>query len=198
MKVSYLFFIIGVFVLMAASQDAFAEEDFSSTINIFKDSPQAKPFFEEAYGYAVFPVVGEGAAVIGGAYGKGQMYQDGKVTGKVTLFEFSIGPQVGGQAYSEIIFFKDKQAYDEFTKGKFKWDAQASVIAVTASADVAAGGISSYASAATSGKTGTYKSEYNEQGVAVLVHGKGGLMAEASVGGQNFSFTPTTTSSEEP
>jgi len=194
MKASHIFSIVGIFALTAVSPNVFAQEDFSSTIDFYKASTQAQPFFKDSYGYAVFPTVGEGAAIIGGGYGKGQMYRDGKVTGDVSLFELSIGPQLGGQAYSEIVFFKNKQAYDEFTKGRLRWDADASAVAITASAESNAGGLGSYASVDTSGNVGLYKAHYESNGVAVLVHGKGGLLAQASVGGQSFSFTPTNTS----
>ena len=111
-----------------------AADNYSSTIKIFNKSPQVQPYFENAYGYAVFPTVGKGGLVIGGAYGKGQVYHDGKVTGTTTLTKVSIGFQAGGQAFSQIIFFEDKRAYAEFTSGQFAFDAQASAVAITAGA----------------------------------------------------------------
>jgi lipid-binding SYLF domain-containing protein len=125
--------------------------------------------FSDAVGYAVFPTVGKGAIGIGGARGKGWVYHGGSVIGKSTLTQVSIGFQLGGQAYSEIVFFQTRQALDNFKLGHLKLDAQASAIALTAraSADLA------------------YRN-----GVAIVTMAKGGLMYEASVGGQKFSFTP--------
>jgi lipid-binding SYLF domain-containing protein len=189
MKKSTLLLIAGSIVMLVGSPNTFAAKDFSSTLDVFKESPQAKQLFEQAYGYAVFPTVGEGAAIIGATYGKGQLYQGHKLIGGVTLTGLSIGPQVGGDAYSEIIFFKDKDAFDTFTSGKYNFNAKASVNAVAASAQAETGKLGSYASANTTSDTGTYTAGYDD-GVAVLVRGKNGLMAKASVGGQHFSFKP--------
>ena len=83
-------------------------DDFSDTIAVYKKSPAVQPFFNNAYGYAVFPTVGKGGLGIGGAYGKGQVYQGGKVTGTTKLMKATIGLQAGGQAFSEMIFFEDR------------------------------------------------------------------------------------------
>ena len=115
----------------------------------------------------VFPTVGKGGIGIGGARGKGWVYERGTRIGKATLTQVTIGLQLGGQAYSEVIFFKDKAALDDFTRGNFEFDAQVSAIALTARA---AGDL-------------PYR-----KGVAVVTMGKGGLMYEASLGGQKFSF----------
>ena len=85
-----------------------AAEDYSSTINVFKESPAVQKFFKNSYGYAVFPTIGKGGFVVGGSYGKGQVYRHGKVTGKTSVVEGSIGFQIGGKAFSQIIFFQDK------------------------------------------------------------------------------------------
>ncbi len=124
-------------------------------------------WFREAYGYAVFPSVGKGGIGIGGSHGKGLVYEQRQLVGKTTLTEVTIGFQLGGQAFSEVIFFKDKTAFDDFTRENFEFGAQVSAVALTAgvSADLAYNG-----------------------GVAVVTATKGGLMYEASVGGQKFSF----------
>jgi len=131
-----------------------------------KDPGMAK-VFADAYGYAIFPTVGKGAIGIGGARGKGDVFERGKLVGKSSLTQVTIGFQLGGQAYSEVIFFKDKTALDDFKRGNFEFDAQVSAIALTARAsrDLA----------------------YN-RGVAIVTMAKGGLMYEASVGGQKFSY----------
>ena len=125
--------ILAIIVFMNFTGAAYAD-NFSDTIATFKKSPVVQPFFKNAYGYAVFPTVGKGGIGIGGAYGSGQVYQGGKVTGTTKLFKATVGLQWGGQAFSEIIFFKDKRAYDDFTSGNFEFDATASAVAITAGA----------------------------------------------------------------
>ena len=153
-----------------APSAAWAQEDVPPVIAKFKaKDPGMEKIFSDAVGYAVFPTVGKGGLGIGGARGKGWVYQSGKLIGKSTLTQVSIGFQFGGQAYSEIVFFQTRQALDNFKLGHLKLDAQASAIALTAraSTDLA----------------------YRE-GVAIVTMAKGGLMYEASVGGQKFSFSP--------
>ena len=146
------------------------ELDTAKAIASFKkNDPSLNRFFENAYGYAVYPSVGKGGVVVGGAYGKGMVFEQDQPIGNSTLSQVSIGLQLGGQAYSEIIFFKDKVALDDFKRGNYEMGAQVSAVAATAGA-----------SADTS---------YNG-GVAVFTIAKGGLMFEASVGGQKFTFQP--------
>ncbi|KPK55939.1 MAG: hypothetical protein AMS22_02850 [Thiotrichales bacterium SG8_50] len=168
---------------------ALAVEDMSSTIKIFNDSPVVQPYFANAYGYAVFPTIGKGGIGIGGAHGKGQVYQGGKVTGTTSMTQLTIGLQLGGQAYSQLIFFEDKRAYDEFTSGNFEFGAQASAVAITAGATAQASTGGTGASATAGGTAGKQSASY-QKGMAVFTHAKGGLMYEASIGGQKFSFEP--------
>jgi lipid-binding SYLF domain-containing protein len=181
-----------LFISFAATSlppNAWADEH-DDTIALFKSSDTVAPFFEDAYGYAVFPTIGKGGLGIGGAYGKGQVYRGGKLTGKTSLIKVSIGFQAGGQAFSQMIFFQDKRAYDEFTSGEFEFDATASAVAITAGVEAKAGtkGVSG---AATAGpKTGKQLSAGYHKGMVVFVHSKGGLMYEASIGGQKFKFEP--------
>jgi lipid-binding SYLF domain-containing protein len=134
--------------------------------------------------------VGKGGIVVGGAFGKGRVYRQGTLTGHVTLSKVSVGFQLGGQAFSEIIFFQDKRAYDEFTSGIFEFDASASAVVITAGAQAKAGTEGGTASASAGPDTGTQTSLGYRKGVAVFVHTKGGLMYEATIGGQRFDFTP--------
>jgi lipid-binding SYLF domain-containing protein len=116
-------------VLLISSFSSLAQADsFTNTIEVFKKSPAVQPFFKNAYGYAVFPTVGKGGIGIGGAYGNGQVYRAGKVTGTTSLVKATIGFQLGGQAFSEIIFLQDQRAYDDFTSGNFEFDAAASAM----------------------------------------------------------------------
>lgn len=142
----------------------------AAAIAKFKNSdPNLQEFFNQAYGYAIFPTVAKGGIGLGGAYGRGEVYQQGKLVGHTSLSQLTIGFQLGGQAYSEIIFFKDRKALSRFTSGSFEFGAQASAVAVTAGASADA--------------------DYND-GVAIFTLTKGGLMYEAAVGGQKFTFTP--------
>ncbi len=163
-------------------------DSYSITISVFKQSEAVKPFFENCYGYAVFPTIGKGGFWIGGAYGEGKVYKSEKITGTTSLAKLSIGFQFGGQAFSQILFFQDKRAYDEFTSGNFEFDASASAVAITAGAQAKAGteGATAGANAGLL-KVAQAKTGYRK-GMAVFVHAKGGLMLEASIGGQKFSF----------
>ena len=156
---------VALFVMPATAQ---SEEDVAEVIQKFEEGdPGMQAWFREAYGYAVFPSVGKGGIGIGGAHGKGLVYEQRQLVGKTTLTEVTIGFQLGGQAFSEVIFFEDKTAFDDFTRENFEFGAQVSAVALTAgvSADLAYSG-----------------------GVAVVTATKGGLMYEASVGGQKFSY----------
>jgi lipid-binding SYLF domain-containing protein len=146
------------------------EEKVKITIARFLEKdPTLKTFFDQAYGYVIFPNVGKGAYIVGGGYGKGIVFEQGNSIGYATIMEASVGLQIGGQGFSEIIFFKDKYTLDYFKQGNFEFSAQASAVAVNLG--VAA------------------NHDYHE-GVAVFTLPKGGLMAEASVGGQKFTFEP--------
>lgn len=158
------------FATESAAKQNVKNPDVAEAISNFKNKdPKMKVFFKKAYGYAIFPTVAKGGIGIGGAYGSGEVYKKDKLIGTASLSQITIGFQLGGQAYSELIFFKDKRALDHFTSGNFEFDAQISAIAVTAGASVNA--------------------DYNN-GVAIFTLAKGGLMYEASVGGQKFGFDP--------
>jgi lipid-binding SYLF domain-containing protein len=188
---NFLFCILSVLAIFASNFSNLAQADsYSDTIEVFQKSQVVQPFFKNCYGYAVFPTIGKGGIGIGGAYGKGQVYQGVKVTGTASLIKVSIGWQLGGQAFSEIIFFQDKRAYDDFTSGNFEFDATASAVAITAGAQAKAGTEGATAGASAGPATGTQAKTNYQKGMAVFVQAKGGLMYEASIGGQKFSFTP--------
>ena len=185
----FRFFVLLVMVILVSSFPNLAHADnYSDTIHVFKKSPAVQPFFKGAYGYAVFPTVGKGGIGIGGAYGKGQVYRGGKVTGTAKLFKGTIGFQLGGQAFKEIIFFEDKRAYDDFTSGEFEFDATASAVAITAGAQAKAGTEGATAGSSAGSGTGKQAKTNYRKGMAVFVHTTGGLMYEAAIGGQKFSF----------
>lgn len=145
--------------IIADSQTAKAE--------FIKSDPLMKALFDKAYGYVIFPNVGKAGLGIGGAAGNGVVYQQNKRIGMAKLSQLSIGFQAGGQAYREVIFFETKKELDRFKESRFEFSAQASAVAVTegASANV----------------------KYTD-GVMVFTMQKGGLMYEASIGGQKFKF----------
>lgn len=180
--------IAGAFALVSANP-VFADS-YTKSIDVFKKSEKVRPFFENAYGYAVFPTVGKGGFGIGGAYGEGQVYRNGKVTGETSLVKISVGFQLGGQAFSQAIFFQDQRAYDEFTSGNFEFDAAASAVVITAGAQAKVGTDGTAAGASAGPATGTHAETTYRKGMAVFVHIKGGLMYELAVGGQKFGFTP--------
>jgi lipid-binding SYLF domain-containing protein len=165
-------------------------DEYSETSGLFKAAGASGRYFDTAYGYAVFPTIGKGGFVVGGAYGSGRVYEKGKVIGDATMTQLSVGFQLGGQAYSEIIFFEDARALQEFTGGNFEFGADASVVAVTAGANASAGttGASAGASAGEH-DAGTVGGGYYK-GMATFTIAKGGLMYEASIAGQKFTFMP--------
>jgi hypothetical protein len=182
-------FIISMMTVLVFMLSGLALADkYTDTIEVYKKSEAVQPFFKSAYGYVVFPTIGKGGLGIGGAYGKGQVYQGGKVTGEASLVKLSIGWQAGGQAFSQMIFLEDKRAYDEFTSGNFEFDASASAVAITAGVEAKAGTEGATASASAGPATGAQAKTSYHKGMAVFTHAKGGLMYEASIGGQKFSF----------
>jgi lipid-binding SYLF domain-containing protein len=165
---------------------AWADDD-ADTVKLFKNAGQSSAFFSKSYGYAVFPTIGKGGLVVGAAHGDGNVYERGRRLGKTSMTQLSVGLQAGGQAYSEIIFFKDKAALDEFTSGNFEFGAGVSAIAITAGASATAGTSGSGAAASGSKKHASTAATYYK-GMAIFTIAKGGLMYEASVSGQKFSF----------
>ena len=161
-------------------------EDDQEALKKLRQSEVVDKFHNSAYGYAVFPTIGKGGIGIGGAHGTGRVYRNGKKLGDVSMTQVSIGLQLGGQAYRQVIYFEDARALKEFTSGSFEFGAQAEAIAITASAGVQAGTEGTSASA---NENQTEKAAYHK-GMIVFTMGKGGLMYQASIGGQKYQFTP--------
>jgi len=120
-----------------------------------------------APGYAVFPTVGKGGAVVGGAYGRGIVYQNGAQIGYTDLSQATIGFQLGGQTYTEILVFQNANALDKFRRGNYQFSSQATAVAL---------------------KSGEGTNAKFEDGVAVFTMAESGLMLEAAVGGQKFTY----------
>jgi lipid-binding SYLF domain-containing protein len=164
-------------------------DEFDDTIEVFKEAGESASFFDNSYGYAVFPNIGKGGVGIGGARGKGRVYEQGTYIGDTTMTQLTVGFQLGGQVYSQIIFFKDKRALDDFTSGNFEFGAQATAVAITAGASAAATTTGSSAGISGGKKDAATAGAY-DKGMATFTVAKGGLMYEASIGGQKFSYTP--------
>jgi len=148
------------------------------TINMaLQTDPGIQDFIDKSAGYAVFPSVGKGAIGVGGAFGRGELIQGGKMVGYCTLTQASIGASLGGQSYSELIFFETPGALEDFKSGDYTFAAQVSAVAL---------------------KSGASANARYADGVAVFTLGEEGLMVEASLGGQRFSFQPVAVASAEP
>jgi lipid-binding SYLF domain-containing protein len=140
------------------------------TIASFKKADSTmQVYFDTAYGYVVFPSVGKGGYFVGGGYGVGRVYEQGNFIGHSRIINLTVGAQIGGQSYSEIIFFKDHASLNDFKGGNFEFTAQASAVFVT---------------------EGASKDHHYDKGVAVFTMPKAGAMVEATIGGQKFSFEP--------
>lgn len=140
------------------------------TVADFKAAdPSLASMLNDSYGYAVFPTVAKGGYVVGGAYGRGVVYEQGRQVGYCDLSQGSFGLQIGGQSYRELILFEHKHALDRFKRNEFALAAQASAVAA----------------ASGSGANARYN-----HGVAVFTLGEKGLMVEAAVGGQRFEYQP--------
>jgi lipid-binding SYLF domain-containing protein len=175
-------------VLALLSVTARADE-WSDTETLFKNAGESGQFFKSAYGYAVFPTIGKGGIGVGAAHGTGRVYARGKYVGDTSMTQVTVGLQLGGQAFSQIIFFEDERSLKEFTSGNFEFGAQASAVAITAGASASTGTTGSGAGASGGKKDATTAGKYHK-GMAVFTIAKGGLMYEAAIGGQKFSYKP--------
>jgi lipid-binding SYLF domain-containing protein len=162
-------------------------DEYDDTATLFKNAGQSASFFKNSYAYAVFPTIGKGGLVVGGAHGTGHVYLHGKYVGDSSMTQVSVGFQAGGQAYSQIVFMEDKRAFDEFTSGQFGFDAGVGAVAITAAAGASAGTSGGSAGASGGKKDATTAGKYYK-GMAVFTIVKGGAMYEASLAGQKYSY----------
>ncbi len=177
-----------ILLLVFTASTALADE-YQDTINVFKNAGESGTFFKSAYGYAVFPTIGKGGVGVGGAFGKGRVYEKGKYVGDASMTQVTVGFQLGGQAYSQIVFFQDQRAFKQFTSGNFAFGAEASAVAITAAAGAKANTSGSSAGVSGTKNAAATVGAYNN-GMATFTVAKGGLMYEASIGGQKFNYTP--------
>lgn len=137
---------------------------------LLRADPNIGKFFREAYGYAIFPSVGKGGLVVGGARGEGWLHERGNLVGRAELNQVTVGAQAGGQGFTEVIFFRDEASIEKFKAGDLELGASVGAVALKNQALANAG--------------------YDTGGMLVVVVGRGGLMVEASVGGQTFDYEP--------
>jgi lipid-binding SYLF domain-containing protein len=167
----------GVFVLTGCSTAPKSEParvdlkaDAQYTLqNALRTDPGLQRFIDTSAGYAVFPEVGKGAVAVGGAFGRGVLFENGQPVGYCSLTQTTVGLALGGQAYSEIIFFETPDAVNKFKAGDLAFAAQASAVAL---------------------KLGASANAKYDNNVAVFTMSEAGLMVEASIGGQKFNFEP--------
>lgn len=151
-----------------ADRDAALVREAERTVRVFKDTDRSmSKFFDSAVGWAVYPTVAKGAAGVGAAHGDGVLYEGGRVVGFTEVAQGTIGLQLGGQTYRELIFFETRSALDHFKSGNMEFQAQASAVAA---------------------ESGAAANSDFEDGVAVFTMARGGLMFEAAIGGQKFSY----------
>jgi lipid-binding SYLF domain-containing protein len=163
-------------------------DEFSDTKKMFEDAG-ASNMLNSAYGYALFPTIGKAGFVIGGAYGKGRVYEQGKHIGDTAMTQATIGFQLGGSGFSQVVFFEDKRSLAEFTNGNFEFGAEAQATALTAAAGASANTSGSSATASGGKNNAAIGSGGYNKGMATFTITKGGLMFEATIGGQKFSYT---------
>ena len=150
-----------------AKQERLIDDAENAKTNFAESDEQLQQLFDHAYGYAIFPNVGKGAAGIGGAAGSGVVYEQGKTIGSVKMKQLTAGLQIGGQDFREVIFFEDKETLERFKTNEFEFTAQTSATAINAEEN----------------KDPAYK-----DGVMVFTQKKSGLMYDASIGGQKFNY----------
>ncbi|NVK51251.1 MAG: hypothetical protein HWE09_15875 [Cyclobacteriaceae bacterium] len=169
LKITFLFLFVTGFVFAQSDKKdkQILEDALEAKSEFLEDDPGMEQFFNSSFGYIILPNVGKGGLGVGGAAGNGVAYEQGKHIGYARMTQVTIGFQAGGQAYSEVVFFEDQEAWERFKNGKIEMAAQVSAVAAAAGASANA--------------------KYVD-GVMVFTRTKGGLMYEASVGGQQFKF----------
>ena len=162
-------------------------DEYEDTIDIFRNAGQSGAYFDNSYGFVVFPTVFKAGVVVGGARGDGQVYVGGQHVGYAIMTQLTVGLQFGGQEFSQIIFFQDQRAFEEFAGGNFEFGAQATAVAITAAASAAATTTGSSAGAS-GGRNDANTAGWYYKGLATFTVVKGGLMFEVSIGGQKFRY----------
>lgn len=180
-----------VLLMVSLSAQLARADKYEDALNSFRNAGESGAFFESAYGYALFPTIGKAGFGVGGAHGEGKVYSQGEAIGKTKMTQLTIGLQLGAQGYSQIIFFENEAALEQFTSGNFEFGAQATAVAITAgvSAEANTGGGTAAGISGGRNDAATTSLGYRK-GMAVFTVAKGGLMYEASLGGQKFKYEP--------
>lgn len=178
-----------VFLLFTMPFTSAWADPFQDTIEVFRNAGESGSFFDNSYGYAVFPTVGRAGIGIGGARGSGRVFVGGKHVGDSTMTQLTVGLQLGGKTYSMIVFFEDERAFNDFTSGNFAFSARTQAVAITAGASATASTAGSSTGASAGRNDATTSGGYT-RGMATFTVIRGGLMYEASIGGARFSYTP--------
>jgi len=170
LKLAFLAFVIYLLpqALKAQDKDKLLSESAKAKAAFIKEDPSMADLFQSSYGYVIFPKIGKGGLIVGGSGGDGILYEKGKSIGIVKTGQVTVGAQIGGQAYREVIFFENQDALDHMKESKTEFSSQISAVAV---------------------KSGVSKNAKYTEGVSVFTQDLGGLMAEATVGGQKFKYT---------
>ena len=182
--------LLGLALLFGASLTAAEDDKYEETVELFRSAGDSSAFFSGSYGYAVFPTIAKGGFGVGGARGSGRVFVGGQPVGDTTMTQLTVGFQIGGQGFSQIIFFEDERAFQEFSTGNFEFGANASAVAITAGASASTSTTGTSAGASGGSKNATTAGTSYYKGMAIFTIAKGGAMYEASVGGQKFSYRP--------
>lgn len=185
MKLTLRSLIITVLLSIVCSS-AWADE-YAETKKMFADAGRSN-LFDSAYGYALFPTIGKAGFIVGGAYGKGKVYEQNKFIGDTSMTQASIGFQIGGSGFSQVVFFEDKRALDTFTSGNFEFGAEAQAIAITAAAGASASTTGSSATASGGKNNAATTDAGYTKGMLTFTIVKGGAMFDVSLGGQKFKY----------
>lgn len=166
-----------------------AADSYDDARRSFENAGESAAFFKTSFGYALFPTIGKGGIGVGAAHGRGRVYARDRHVGDSTMTQLTVGFQLGGQAYSQIIFFEDHRAFKEFTSGNFEFSAQATAVAITAgvSAEANTGGGTAAGASGGRNDAATVHGGYRK-GMAIFTIAKGGLMYEAVLGGQKYTY----------
>lgn len=178
--------IISAMLLSLVCSSAWADE-YSETKTMFASAGESN-LFDSAYGYALFPTIGKAGFVVGGAYGKGRVYEQNKYIGDTSMTQASIGFQIGGSGFSQVVFFEDKRALDTFTSGNFEFGAEAQAVAITAAAGATSNTAGSSATASGGKNNAATTSAGYTKGMLTFTIVKGGAMFDVSLGGQKFKY----------
>jgi hypothetical protein len=180
-----------IFLLFSLSSQIARADEYDDAIASFRSAGESGTYFDKSIGYAVFPTIGKAGIGIGGAHGNGKVYKDGKVIGTTDMTQVTVGLQLGGEAFSQIIFFENQAALDNFTSGNFEFSADASAVAITAGASATANTGGGTSAGVSGGKDNAdTKSLGYRKGMAIFTIAKGGLMYQATLGGQKYSYKP--------